>query len=217
MVDFAMDTSLRTFSRVLGGKEVARDEVFFTAFKAWSMGGMTTAMITLNIPFHTVRHTLGWPHAMFQKHVRQRRLHNAAKQHVIRRMQGKDSNGKENDETDALQMAIELLSNQPVRNQDTTPFADILASQLWQLTWAGAQSPSMSLANMIAQLLETPEHAELLRQEARVAVESQGWADAMLTQMPLMDSFIREVHRVRPTLGGRYLVMISQFLPFFSS
>jgi hypothetical protein len=41
--------------------------------------------------------------------------------------------------------------------------------------------------------LETPAHGEALREEAAAAIKSQGWSDTMLSHMPLMGSFIREV------------------------
>lgn len=80
---------------------------------------------------------------------------------------------------------------------------DLLAAQLWQLSWAGAQSPSMTLANMLVKVLETPAYGEVLCKEAKAAVDITGWSDALLNHMPIMDSFIREVHRPCPILSRR--------------
>lgn len=88
LADFAMNTKFRTFSRAHGGNDFARDERFFVVFKACGAGGMITAAITLYLPFHALRHTLSWPLAMFQRKVRQRTLHDAARAHVIRRVRG---------------------------------------------------------------------------------------------------------------------------------
>jgi cytochrome P450 len=198
VVEFANDISLRTFSRVLGGKALSRDQTYLDAFNAWSTGNMMTGFLTLMIPFDALRHTIGWPLAVYQKHGRQRRLHNLAKTHVIRRIEEEKSGIRDSTEVDALQLAMKLLS-QPSPGQDAAkPPIDLLAAQLWQLTWAGAQSPSMTLANMLVKVLEAPAHGEALREEANAAIKSQGWSDAMLNHMPLMDSFIREVHRLYP-------------------
>jgi cytochrome P450 len=131
---------------------------------------------------------------MYQKHVRQQRLFNIAKTHVIRRIEEENLGTRDSTEVDALQSALKLLS----QDSSGSPPIDLLAAQLWQLTWAGAQSPTMTLANMLIKVLETPAHKEALHEEAKAAVESHGWSDAMLNNMPLMDSFIREVHRVCP-------------------
>lgn len=197
-VEFANDISLRTFSRVLGGKALSRDQTYLDAFNAWSTGNMMTGFLTLMIPFHALRHTIGWPLAMYQKHVRQKRLHNLAKTHVVRRMEEEKLGMRDSTEVDALQSAMKLLSQHPPDQDSATPPTDLLAAQLWQLTWAGAQSPTMTLANMLIKVLETPAHGEALREEANAAIESQGWSDAMLNHMPLMDSFIREVQRLCP-------------------
>lgn len=45
----------------------------------------------------------------------------------------------------------------------------------------------MTFANMIVNILDTPEHADLLHEKAKAAVDSQGWTDAMLNRMPGMD------------------------------
>ncbi|PVI02660.1 cytochrome P450 [Periconia macrospinosa] len=200
-VEFANDISLRTFSRVLGGKALSRDQTYIDAFNAWSTGNMMTGFLTLMIPFHALRHTIGWPLAMYQKHVRQRRLHNLAKVHVVRRMEEEKSGMYDSTEVDALQLAMNLLPRHLPDQASSTSPTDLLAAQLWQLTWAGAQSPSMTLANMLVKVLETPAHCEVLREEVNAAIESQGWSDAMLNQMPLMDSFIREVQRLYPIMS----------------
>jgi cytochrome P450 len=198
VVEFANDISLRTFSRVLGGKTLSRDQAYLDALNAWSTGNMVTGFLIFMIPFHAIRHTIGWPLAMYQKHVRQKRLHSLAKAHVIQRMQNETSGMRDSTEIDALQSAITLLSQRSPDQDSATPPTDLLAAQLWQLTWAGAQSPTMTLANMLIKVLETPAYGEALREEANTAIENQGWSDAMLNQMPLMDSFIREVHRLYP-------------------
>ena len=56
----------------------------------------------------------------------------------------------------------------------------------------------MTLVNMLVKVLEKPAHGEALREEAKTAIERHGWSDAMLNHLPLMDSFIREVHRLYP-------------------
>lgn len=193
-VELCNDLSLRTFSRVLGDKTLARDQKYLNVFNAWSSGNMITGFITLFIPFHILRHTLSWPLAMYQKHVRQRRLFNAAKGHVLRRLEQEKLGKRELTEANALQAAIRLSWKDP----SDTPDVDLLAAQLWQLTWAGAQSPTMTLANMLIKILETPAHGEALREEAKTAIYDQGWGDSMLNHMPLMDSFIREVQRLYP-------------------
>ena len=69
-VEFANDISLRTFNRVLGGKALPRDQAYLDAFHAWSAGNMMMGFLTLVTPFHALRHTVSWPLAMYQKHVR---------------------------------------------------------------------------------------------------------------------------------------------------
>ena len=96
---------------------------------------------------------------------------------------------------------MKLLPEHLPSRASPTLTTDLLAAQLWQLMWAGAQSPSMTLANMLVQVLETPAHGEALREEANAAIRSHGWSDAMLNHMPLMDSFIREVQRLYPILS----------------
>lgn len=194
VVELANDLSLRTFTRVLGDKEVCRDQKYIDAFNTWSSGNMITGFITLMLPFASLRLALTWPLALYQKHVRQQRLFNIAKSHVIRRVEQEKWGTHDATGVDALKSAIKLMGTDSSKPESI----DSLATQLWQLTWAGAQSPTMTLANMFVRVLEKPEHGKALYEEARAAVASHGWGDAMLNQMPLMDSFIREVHRLYP-------------------
>jgi cytochrome P450 len=200
VVEFAQDVSLRTFSRVLGGKALSRDQTYLNALKAWSAGNVITGFLIHMIPFYAFRHMVSWPLVVYHKHVRQRRLHSAAKAHVIQRMAEQKLGMSNSEELDALHFAIQYGFQHAAGQGTPTSHQsqDLVAAQLWQLTWAGAQSPTMSLANMLVKVLETPAYGEALREEVKSAIETQGWSDAMLNHMPLLDSFIREVHRLYP-------------------
>lgn len=168
-IELASNLSLRTFSRVLGGMALCRDKKYMDAFNAWSSGTMITGFTTLVIPFQALRITLTWPLAIYHKYVRQRRLFNIAKSHVLRRVEEERTGSRDSSEVDALQSAIRLMSEDP-----SSPPIDLIATQLWQLTWAGAQSPTTSLANMLIKVLETPAHKEALREEVTAAVAKHG-------------------------------------------
>ena len=107
-VELCNDLSLRTFSRVLGDKTLARDQKYLDAFNAWSSGNTITGFIALFISSHILRYTLSWPLVMYQKHIRQRRLFNAAKGHVLRRLEAEKSDKRDSTQVDALQAAITL-------------------------------------------------------------------------------------------------------------
>jgi cytochrome P450 len=198
VVELANDLSLRTFTRALGDKHLCRDQKYIDAFNTWSRGNMVTGFITLMFPFESLRLAVTWPLALYQKHVRQQKLFNIAKSHIIRRLEEERLGTRDDTETDTLKSAIKLMATDPCDPESINS----LAAQLWQLTWAGAQSPTMTLANMFVRVLEKPEHGKALYEEARSAVERHGWGDAMLNHMSLMDSFIREVHRLYPILSS---------------
>ena len=208
IVELANDLSLRTFTRVIGDKELCRDQTYIDAFNSWSGGNMVIGFITLMLPFDALRFTLTYPLIIYHKHFRQRRLFNIAKSHVIRRIEQEKSGMREETGIDALKSAIKLMNTDTSKPQ----FVDALAEQLWQLTWAGAQSPTMTLANMFMRVLEKPEHGKALREEVIAAVESHGWSDAMLNQMLLMDSFIREVHRLYPIFPSMSFLMMERVI-----
>lgn len=202
VVELANDLSLRTFTRVLGDKELCRDQKYIDAFNTWSRGNIIIGFITLMFPFEYLRLAVTWPLALYQKHVRQQNLFNIAKSHVIRRLEEERLGTHDKTEVDTLKSAIKLMATE-ISNPESI---NSLAAQLWQLTWAGAQSPTMTLANMFVRVLEHPEHGKTLYEEARSAVENHGWGDAMLNHMSLMDSFIREVHRLYPIFSSMLLL-----------
>ena len=116
----------------------------------------------------------------------------------MRRLEEEKLNTRDETEVDTLKSAIKLMATKSSNSESI----DSLAAQLWQLTWAGAQSPTMTLANMFVRVLEKPEHGKALYEEARSAVESYGWGDAMLNHLSLMVSFVREVHRLYPIFSS---------------
>jgi cytochrome P450 len=74
----------------------------------------------------------------------------------------------------------------------------------------------MALANlnlqMVYQVLMTPEYLEPMREEIRNAVDTHGWTDKALINMPLVDSFLRETNRLYPNGAGTALFSILVFL-----
>ncbi|KAK7746484.1 hypothetical protein SLS53_002443 [Cytospora paraplurivora] len=96
---------------------------------------------------------------------------------------------------DAIQWAIELAhEGSDPREWDPRR----LTLNTLQNLWAGSAGPAVSVTQMLFQVLAMPEYLEPLGAEAHQAISTYGWTDKALNNMPLLDSFIREVNRVYP-------------------
>ncbi|KAF2173631.1 hypothetical protein M409DRAFT_61961 [Zasmidium cellare ATCC 36951] len=75
--------------------------------------------------------------------------------------------------------------------------ADFVAGQL-ALSSAAIHTTSETLCRCIAQICETPEIVQPLREEIISVLAQEGWSRTALPKLQLLDSFLKEVHRFRP-------------------
>ncbi|KAF2687355.1 cytochrome P450 [Lentithecium fluviatile CBS 122367] len=204
-IDLFADISLRVFTRILLGSDLHRSDSFLNRFKAWGQGVLFTGFITLKMPFgDTLRHVICWPFGWYQRAVLQARVKKFLGVLVAERL-GEEGNGKEKEKGekrfDAIRSTIKLLDRYPLNPSTKGNPVEAIAHEILQLVAAGVNSPTLSLSDMLFGALQNPDDLAALREEARSAVEKHGWNDGMLNELPIMDSFIREIHRVYPAFA----------------
>lgn len=82
---------------------------------------------------------------------------------------------------------------------------EVLATELMHNLWAGTSAPGGLVTDIIFQILLQPEYKDPLIQEANEALQgADHWTERSLNQLPLLDSFIREINRLYPTGSSRF-------------
>ncbi|PVI02659.1 cytochrome P450 [Periconia macrospinosa] len=195
------DVSLRLFTRILLGRDLSRSESYIKAFKAWNTGSIITGFITLKMPFgDTLRHAICWPFGWYQREILQARVKKIVQVLVAERMKEEDQK-LPNGEFDAIRSTLKLLDLYPLHPSSKNDPVEAIAHEMLQLLASGTSSPALILSNMIFKALQNPDDAAALREEVRIAVEKHGWDDRVLNELPIMDSFIREVNRLHPAFA----------------
>jgi hypothetical protein len=193
----------RVTSRILMGPELCRNKDYIDLSLQFSesifVNGLTLAMIPMG-PFRKVGSWIGsWRH--------RRRLESVLKvvlPIVHQRLATRSQNPSSRPSLDAIEWTIDLLEGTP-SGKDARRIALYLLHNLW----AGSAAPGGLVTQMVYQMLLEPKYLEPLRTEARKALSRHRWTDKALSDMPLQDSFIREINRIYPTGSGWYLKAFS--------
>ncbi|KAH8197401.1 hypothetical protein TruAng_008424 [Truncatella angustata] len=201
-LDFLTAISMRTMARIIAGRELARDEVFLKATTNYLNGNFITGFIMLNLPIEgSLRDWVTWPLYKYHQHFRQQRVINMIKPFVAKRMEDHRLGIRGKGEFDTIDATLDLLHEFPFDPNARNSPVHTLAHETLQLVWAGGQSPAISAGSIVFKLLEEPSYVEPLREEAQAAVEKHGWTNAIFNELPKLDSFIRETHRLHPVFS----------------
>lgn len=201
--------SLQTMVRVIAGKELSQNDTFLNATSAYFDGNFMTGFIMLKMPFRGwLRDIIAWPLYKYHEYFRQRRLINIIKPVVAKRIDDRGLNIRVKGEQDAIQCTLNILHEFPFDNNAREGPLDTLSHETLQLVWAGGQSPALSVTTILFKLLEEPSYVEPLRQEAQAAIDQTGWADPIFNNLPKLDSFIRETHRLHSSFSSKYFQLL---------
>jgi cytochrome P450 len=191
-------------TRIIVGVELARNETFLKAVNDYFSGSFTCGLIMLKLPISGwLRDTVAWPLWKYHQVFHQDKVIDMVKPLVAKRMRDHSQGLIAKDRFDALTCTLDMLDDFPFSSESKFSAEHILSHETLQLLWAAGQSPAMTITTVIFKLLENPEYIELLRSEAQAAVSKHGWQDAILNELPKMDSFIRETHRLRPSFSRK--------------
>jgi hypothetical protein len=189
-------------TRIIVGTELSRDEEFLAATNSYFGGSFLTGFIMLKLPFvGRIRDTVAWPLCKYHQVFHQNKVLNMIKPVVAQRMVD-HANGKiGNGQLDAVTCTLNMISKHPFDPSSAYTPLHTLSHETLQLVWAAGQSPAMSMATVVFKLLECPEYVQPLRKEAHAAISKHGWNDPIFNELPMMDSFIRETHRMYPAFS----------------
>jgi hypothetical protein len=196
--------SLRIVARFIAGKELSRDQSFLDATNASFGGNFLVGFFMLHFPCRgIIRDIVAWPLWKYHKIFRQQRLIEIIKPVMAKRMLAHNDAVSEDAEYDAIQTLLDLLPEFPLDEDATNSPVHTLSHEILQLVWAAGQSPAISIAAVLFKLLDEPSYIQVLRNESQTTVEKNGWSDQILNELPVLDSFIRETHRVHPAFVCR--------------
>ncbi|KAI4858860.1 cytochrome P450 [Hypoxylon rubiginosum] len=194
--------SLRTMTRIIAGKELSRNEAFLNATTAYFDGNFLTGFLMLKMPFRGfLRDLLAWPLWKYHQHFRQYRLIEMIKPFIAKRMEDHKLGTYNNTEFDAVQCTLNILHEFPLDGHHRNTPLHTLSHETLQLIWASGQSPAISVTTMLFKLLEEQSYIAPLREEAQAAINKHGWNDPIFNELPKLDSFIRETHRLHPAFS----------------
>lgn len=197
--------SLRTMTRIIAGKELSRNEAFLNATTAYFDGNFLTGFLMLKMPFRGfLRDLLAWPLWKYHQHFRQYRLIEMIKPFIAKRMEDHKLGTYNNTEFDAVQCTLNILHEFPLDGHHRNTPLHTLSHETLQLIWASGQSPAISVTTMLFKLLEEQSYIAPLREEAQAAINKHGWNDPIFNELPKLDSFIRETHRLHPAFSRTY-------------
>lgn len=194
----------RVTSRILIGPELCRDEAYLKASQSLGdsifINGLVMSMLP---PFPgPVRKLLKRTLSIFHKRVLRRAV-NVVLPTVQRRFDEfeavhSDGNNTEGEDVhlDAIQWTLSLTKSTYTKEHNPERIALSLLHNLW----AGSAAPGGTVTQMVYQVLLEPDYLAPLRTEAEQALALHGgYTERGLNNMPLLDSFIRELNRLYPT------------------
>ena len=159
------------------------------------MNGLTLSMIPVG-PFRKLG---SWVGSVGHR----RNLHRAVQMvlpKVSRRMTEEAHDDPKRSRLDAICWTMDLARYAPGEYE---PYR--IALQLLHNLWAGSAAPGGLVTQVVFQILMKPEYLGPLRSESAEVVSRYGLSDHALNNMPLLDSFIREINRLYPTGSGNLL------------
>jgi cytochrome P450 len=201
-LDVMTKISLRVMTRIIAGTELSRDEKFLDATHAYFGGNFFTGLVMLQLPFpNAIRDIIGWPLWKYHQVFTQGKVLKTIKPVIAKRMDDYEHGRVGKDELDAVACTLRLLEHRPLEKRGKYTPLHTLSHETLQLVWAAGQSPAMSITGALYKMLECPEYVEPMREEAQRAVSKHGWSDGIFNELPMIDSFIRETHRMNPAFS----------------
>ncbi|KAK2874945.1 hypothetical protein FQN49_001919 [Arthroderma sp. PD_2] len=195
----------RTTNRILVGKELCRDEEYLSTTTRFSrslfLHGIFWNFINLGPLRKLIARLTIWFHLKDRDAAAKLLL-----PHIHARRQDKEASSKYQD---ALQWTLDTAPSFP---GDDEPLHQ--AYHMLHLTFAASSASGVGVTQCLINLLAYPEYLNPIREEiAAVVAKHEGWTDKALSQMALMDSFIRETMRLHPagSLTVARTVMDEQF------
>lgn len=212
-MEFFSIVAHRVATRVFVGDDLCRNLHFLQISQAFLNSIFTTALVIVKLPLGPFRNLLSFP--LSQIHAwRLRRCHRILLPIVKKRIEEIKSIKGGSQDSDAIDWTLHLATEKLPCN---TP--QMITRELLYSLWAASSAPGGMITEIIYQLLSTPEYLEPLRLEARSAVENHGWSEKMLSNLPMQDSFIREVNRLYPTgssayshTNGKFMLNVQSYL-----
>ncbi|KAK6815025.1 Cytochrome P450 monooxygenase aclB [Aspergillus parasiticus] len=184
----------RTTNRILVGKELCRNEEYLAITTKFSRSLFISGIFWNFVRLGPLRKVVAW--LTIGLHLRDR---NAAAKvllpHVLARRQEKESGvDVATKYPDALQWTIDTAPSFP---GDDEPLHQVY--HMLHLTFAASSASGVGVTQCLLNVLAYPEYLEPLREEiSAVVARHGGWTDKALSQMALLDSFIRETMRLHP-------------------
>ena len=176
--------------------ELCRNEDFLTCSQKFTdslfMNGLALSMI----PFGPFRKLGSWVGSVGHRRNLQKAVQTVLPE-VSRRMAEEAYDDAKRSRLDAICWTLELARYAPGEYESYR-----IALQLLHNLWAGSAAPGGLVTQVVFQVLMKPEYLEPLRSESAEVVSRYGWSDQALNNMPLLDSFIREINRLYPTGSG---------------
>ncbi|KAF7621828.1 hypothetical protein AFLA_008380 [Aspergillus flavus NRRL3357] len=184
----------RTTNRILVGKKLCRNEEYLAITTKFSRSLFISGIFWNFVRLGPLRKLVAW--LTIGLHLRDR---NAAAKvllpHVLARRQEKESGvDVATKYPDALQWTIDTAPSFP---GDDEPLHQVY--HMLHLTFAASSASGVGVTQCLLNVLAYPEYLEPLREEiSTVVARHGGWTDKALSQMSLLDSFIRETMRLHP-------------------
>lgn len=194
----------RTTSRVLIGPELCRDKTYLKTSQKLANSIFIHGVVMSMLPFRSSLRMI-YDFCLTAFHNRNLRKAMKAIVPVVEarfeefQMRDRQNKGREKGMTeriDAIEWSLDISKGNAKEHNPQW-----IALSLLHNIWAGSAAPAGLVTQMLFQVLVEPSHKYLepLRAEAMAAVEAHGgFTHEALGNMPLTDSFIREINRVYP-------------------
>ncbi|MCJ1352291.1 MAG: hypothetical protein MMC33_002275 [Icmadophila ericetorum] len=187
------NATIRAVTPVIVGEELARDEEFLKAANTYFQGNFLTGVILLKLPLGIFRAILGSPIAYFQRR-NLRKIVGIVSPVVLKRIREKAQRIQKPRRIDGIEWTLKLAE----QDQTDTEQSTLICTELIQSLWAAGASPAAIITQMVFHVLADPSYLEPMRKEVEDAVAKHGWSEKIINDLPLQDSFIREVNRFYP-------------------
>ena len=206
-VEVLTSVTIRVVACVIVGEELARDEEFLKVAKTYFKSNFLAGVILLKLPLGIFRNVLGGPIAYVQRQ-KLRKLISLVSPVIEKRMQEKAQGVEKSERMDGIEWTLKLSEEYPFESNESGPVWGI-SKELIQNLWAGGSSPAAVITQMLFHILEDPSYLEPMRKEVEAAVAKHGWSERIINDLPLQDSFIREVNRFYPIFTCWYLPFLT--------
>lgn len=189
----------RTMSRIILGKVLCRSVPYLNAAQSQADTLFINGLIMSMLPLGPLSRIMAYPFSIFYRMKLRKALDEIIPVVQERYNESKAQSQKDLFTQDAEKLdAIEWIMDLTRTDEKEFP-PECIAATLLHTMWAGSPPSAGLVTQMVFQVLYEPQYLELLRSEAHAAFDTYGITEKALNNMPLMDSFIREVNRLYPT------------------